>query len=251
MQLIIVDNRSTEATTAAWLRSFEDTSRGRMVIDADIPFNWSILNNLGAEAATGDYLLFLNNDTEALDENSISGLLYATSRNPGNVAGPLLLYPDGSIQHAGLVLGFGGCADHLYRGASPSCTETPFVRPTICRDVSAVTGAAMMLARETFNVLGGFDEAFDVVGSDVDMCIRAAEAGGHVVYEPASRFVHHESQTRNTKPPRHDLQRLRRLLAERGALPDAHYHPNLSLQSRYPLISPTTREHGSPRAMSD
>ncbi len=103
-----------------------------------------------------------------------------------------MLYEDGTIQHAGVVVGLGGWADHLFKGMKPNHTMSPFVSPMVKRNVLAVTGSCMAISRETMNRIGGFDERFMVCGSDVALCIRAHEMGLHNIYDPFVRLYHFE-----------------------------------------------------------
>lgn len=236
-EIVIVDNQSVEPRTHAWLEQEVRRDARMRVVRAAIPFNWSRLNNLGASEARGEVLIFLNNDTEALTPDWMQRLVENAVRPQIGVCGPLLLYPDGTIQHAGVVLGLGGWAGHLYRGAAAVHDQRFFVSPVLRRNVLAVTGACMAMATETFRRLGGFDESFVVCGSDVEICLRAHREGLRNVYVPEARLIHHESKSRKTDDiPDVDF---RRSAEEYGVFRtggDPLYNPNLDPTSLIPEL---------------
>jgi O-antigen biosynthesis protein len=195
-EILIVDNGSVEPTTMRW---FEQMSRDMAIriLPADIPFNWSALNNLAAREARGKVLVFLNNDTEIIDGRWLERLVDVSLRPDVGVCGPLLLYGDMTIQHAGVVVGMGGWADHVFKGLPASHIQNCFASPMMRRNVLAVTGACMVMEKAKFDALGGFDESFIVCGSDVEICLRAFHGGLLNVYVPEAKLVHHESKTRD------------------------------------------------------
>ena len=157
------------------------------------PFNFAAMNNLGARHATGSVLVFINDDVEPLDSGWLTALL-AHANRPGVAAvGARLVYPSGAIQHAGMVTGIMEGAGHLHRNTfgSPYWNWLPFTR-----NVSAVTGACLAIRRQLFEELGGFDESFPVNYNDVDLCLRARQAGYEVIVEPAALLRHYECQSR-------------------------------------------------------
>ncbi len=232
-EVIVVDNGSVEAATQAWLRDAARHYPRLQVISAPGEFNWSRLNNLGMAHAGGDVFVFLNNDIDPMGRHWLDQLADVASRPDVGAAGALLLYPTGAIQHAGVVLGFGGCADHIYRGIKPTENGHLFVPPTVPRNVAAVTGACMAVSRDTVVAIGPFDENYRVAGGDVEICIRALGAGLMNVYLPDVQLVHLESQTRPRKDPAGDVCRLKALIAAQHPA-DPFYNPNLSMVSLYP-----------------
>ncbi len=197
-EILVVDNGSVMPETQEWFARM--TTEGAIrVIDAPVPFNWSHLNNLAAAQCDGQVLVFLNNDTEVLDSEWLQRLCENALRPGVGVVGPLLLYPDGTIQHAGVVVGMGGWADHVFKALEPAHLQVLYVSPVMRRNVLAVTGACMAISRKTFERIGGFDESFIVCGSDVELCLRAYRAGLSNVYLPEARLVHHESKTRDPR----------------------------------------------------
>lgn len=231
-EVIVVDNGSIAPETGRWFDAARERWPSLRVLEAPGPFNWSRLNNLGMREAAGDVFLLLNNDTEALQAGWVERLADVALRHDVGAVGALLLYPDGGIQHAGVVTGFGGCADHIYVGTDPDAGDHMFVPPTVPRNVSAVTGACLAVARSTVEAIGPLDENYRVTGSDVEFCLRALDAGRVNVYLPDVRLIHHESQSRTGRDPEADVERLRALIAKRP--PDPYFNPKLSMVSLYP-----------------
>ena len=226
-ELIVVDNGSVEAAARNYLAALAEG--GARVLSYPAPFNWSAVNNLAARHASGEYLLFLNNDVEALAPGWLDALLAFASRPEIGMVGGLLLYPDGTVQHAGVVLGLTGYAGHVFAGRRPD-EATPFGRPDAIRDCTAVTGACMMVRRRLFDELGGFDERFILCGSDVEICLRARARGLRNVMTPHARLLHHEAKTRGADIPRSDFQRSFAAYEPYLRGGDPYYNPNLSLK---------------------
>jgi O-antigen biosynthesis protein len=157
------------------------------------PFNFAAMNNLGAGQASGDVLVFLNDDVEPLSSAWLAEMLAHAHRREVGVVGARLLYPSGAIQHAGIAIGIMEGAGHLHRNtfAAQYWSWLPFTR-----NVSAVTGACLAIRREVFAELGGFDPCFPVNYNDVDLCLRARQAGYQVILEPAAVLRHDECQSR-------------------------------------------------------
>jgi len=157
------------------------------------PFNFAAMNNLGAKHATGDVLVFMNDDVEPLESEWLTAMLAHANRRDVGAVGAKLVYPSGAIQHAGIVTGIMEGAGHLHRNTfgSPYWNWLPFTR-----NVSAVTGACLAIRKRVFEELGGFDETFPVNYNDVDLCLRARQAGYEVIVEPAALLRHYECQSR-------------------------------------------------------
>lgn len=235
-EIIVIDNGSVEDATLSWMADMAAGPDFR-VVRADVPFNWSALNNIGAREATGDVLVFLNNDTEAMDPDWLARLVEIALRDDVGVCGPLLLYGDGTIQHAGVVVGMGGWADHVFKGEWPVHHQKLFVSPVLRRNVLAVTGACMAIETSKFSELGGFDESFVVCGSDVELCLRAHRSGLLNVYVGEARMVHHESKTRDPRAiPESDFTRSAEAYAPYRTVGDPLYNPNLDVMSTTPLL---------------
>jgi GT2 family glycosyltransferase len=203
------------------------TESGATVVERHEPFNWSRLNNAGAEIASGDLLHFLNDDMEAIDSDWMDDLVRHVQRPEVGVVGSMLLYPDGMIQHAGVFLvGHGGGAAHFLQGLDPD-DDLYLDLQHVTREVSAVTGACLMVARATFEEVGGFDEGLEVSGNDVDFCIRVAATGRRVLWTPRSRLIHHESRSRGSVPYLPDQTRLWDRWEPLLRAGDPYFNPNL------------------------
>jgi GT2 family glycosyltransferase len=190
-ELVLIDNGSQEKATERLLER-EKLQPNVSVLRVDEPFNYARLNNLGARQAKGEHLLLLNNDTEVLEPHWIQALLEHSQRSDVGAVGAKLLYSDGRIQHAGIVLGTGDVADPEHRLADDADPAVNAVR-----ECPAVTAACMMTRRALFEELGGLDEKnLPVAYNDVDYCLRLRERGLRIVYTPFAKLTHHESLSR-------------------------------------------------------
>ena len=195
-EIILLDNNSEEEATKAWLANQSENNPNIRVINADYLFCWSRLNNHGISEANGDVYIFLNNDTEIISNDWMERLTEQAMRNDTGFVGPLLLYGDETIQHAGVVVGIGGWADHIFKGMKPIHIASPYVSPLVMRNVLAVTGSCLTVSKKTIDKIGKFDESFVVCGSDVEICLRAYENGLNNIYDPFVVLYHFESRTR-------------------------------------------------------
>lgn len=248
LDVIVIDNGSDDPSTLDYLEELSEASV--RVLRDDGPFNFAALNNRAVEQATGDLLCFLNNDIEVKQTDWLNILAHQALRNEVGAVGARLLYPSGLIQHAGVVTGIGGAAAHAHRGLSPD-EEGYFHRHSLPQFVSAVTAACMVMKRENFKALGGFDaDRFAVSFNDVDLCLRLRDQGLQILYEPRATLIHHESVSRGLDRDRegaarqtretHALQRRWSIgLASDGEKPksaDPFHHPGLSpLSERFAL----------------
>jgi GT2 family glycosyltransferase len=214
-EIVIIDNGSVQDATLEFLAATR-----HKVVRAPGPFNFSRLNNRAVTHADGDYLLFLNDDTEPCRPDWLRALEEHAQRPEVGAVGAKLLYSNGHIQHAGIAVGIGGLAGHPYRFQANA--------PEGIRNVSAVTGACLMMRRETFEAMGGFDERLPVNSNDVDLCLRLRDSGYLVVYTPHAVLYHHESQTRGARATPDDAWLMtRRWRNVIGA--DPYYSPNANL----------------------
>lgn len=223
-EIVIVDNESKSAEARAYLGQ----SKHR-VLHYDGPFNFSGMNNLAVEQTDSPWLLFLNNDTEVIDPEWLTLMAEHIQRPEIGAVGPKLLYPDDTVQHAGIVIGVGGIADHAFRG-------WPADSPGVCRQLqttrnySAVTGACLLTRRDVFDQVGGFDEEqLPVTFSDVDLCLKISRAGYRIVYTPFVKLYHHESGTRRPAVEPLETRVMQKRWPEVLAR-DPYYNPNLSRQ---------------------
>jgi ADP-heptose:LPS heptosyltransferase/GT2 family glycosyltransferase len=209
------------ATWKAWFRENADT-----VVEIGERFNWSRFNNIGARAARGDVLLFLNDDIEVTDGNWLEGLLEHALRPEVGAVGPQLLYPDGKVQHAGMFLS-GSVGRHAFR-FSPHDQPGPFGLALTQRNVISVTGACLMVRRDNFEALGGFDEEHSVINNDLDYCLRARASGRVVLYTPHVTLIHHEMVSRGEITDIYNAGRFDTAWKDIFLTGDPYFNPNLS-----------------------
>jgi GT2 family glycosyltransferase len=233
IELVIVDNGSNEAEVVELYGSLEREGRA-VIVRFDRPFNFSAACNAGAAAARGDLLLFLNNDVEVIQPDWLDELVRWAGRPDVGIVGAKLLYPDRTIQHAGIVFGL-GFVNHIFSKA-PEGTSGVFGSSECYRNYLAVTGACQMLRKDVFRQLGGYDERFRLSASDVVLCLEAWKAGYRVVYTPYARLVHHESYTRKRADSPHDMELLARYLQAAGFVEDPYLHPELDPKFLVPAV---------------
>jgi len=208
------------------------------VIPAPGPFNYPRLINLGASHARGELLMTLNNDIEAFEPDWLNEMVSQVSRPGVGLVGCLLLYPDRSVQHAGVIVGLSGVAGHMYADAAPD--DPGYAgRIYVTQDLSAVTGACQLMRRSLFEQLGGLDERHLAVAyNDIDFCLRVREAGLRVIYTPHARLLHRHSASRGSDVR---VERLASFTWEREYMrsrwahvmfDDPFFNPNLSLSGK-------------------
>jgi GT2 family glycosyltransferase len=196
IEIVIVDNGSTDKAVLAFYASLD-----RSIFTVDVvsePFNFARMCNRGAALSKGDAILFLNNDVEVEDADWLAEMVECLSFDSTGIVGAKLVYPNGRVQHNGVIVGLGGAAGHWYIEAGadePGPMGRLFVRQTL----SAVTGACMLVTRRCFEAVKGFDEErFAVAYNDIDLCLRARAVGFRTVWTPFARLIHHESLTRGS-----------------------------------------------------
>ena len=210
-EVLILDNGSSDPRTLSWMEQAQADRPRLRVLSAPGEFNWSRLNNRGMAHASGDVYVLLNNDTVPRSREWLARLADVALRPDVGAVGALLLYEDGRIQHAGMVV-HGGRSEHLYREMIPGTVDRPFVPPSLPRNVVAVTGACMAVSRRAMQAVGRFDEGFAVIGNDVEWCVRAMARGYLNVYLPDVVLLHLEMQTRRRRDPAPEAARLAALL---------------------------------------
>ena len=237
-EYIIVENNSEQEETFAYYKKLEAENPRVKVVYWDGNFNFSAINNFGIRHAKGEYLLLLNNDTEIINPDCLEELLgYCTREDVGAVRARLY-YEDDTIQHAGVVIGFGGIAGHCFvqqkRGVTGYCHRI------ICaQDYSAVTAACMMVKRSAYEAAGGLSEELEVAFNDIDFCLKLGRAGYLVVYNPYAELYHYESKSRGLEDTPEKVARFNREIKtfeERWPEilrdGDPYYNPNLTLDSQ-------------------
>lgn len=236
-EFVIVENNSTKQETFDYYKQLESEHENVHVVYYEGEFNFSKINNFGAAAAKGEYLLLLNNDTEMIDGNCISEMLGYCMREDVGIVGAKLLYEDDTIQHAGVVVGFGGTAGHAFIGKSRY--DTGYFGRLICaQDYSAVTAACLMTKRSVYETVGGMTEELAVAFNDIDYCLKVRKTGKLVVYDPYAELYHYESKSRGYEDSPEKVERFNgevetllscwREFIEGG---DPYYNRNLTLDN--------------------
>ena len=237
LEFIVVENNSTLDKT--W-KYYEDIQKEipnvRVVRYEEQGFNFSRINNFGVRYATGRYLLFMNNDVEMINPDSVKEMLGYCQRDDVGITGCKLLYEDDSIQHAGVVIGFGGIAGHTFIGLY-DYQKSYFHRAVTAQDYSAVTAACLMTKRDVFDRAGGFTEELAIAFNDIDFCLKVRRLDKLVVYNPYAAFHHYESKSRGLEDTpekvdrfNHEVAKFMKRWPEILKNGDPYYNPNLTLR---------------------
>lgn len=236
LEFVIIENNSKDRETFAYYEAIQKEFPQVRVVTWQREFNYSAINNFGASQARGEYLLFLNNDTELIEPRLFEEMLGFCQREDVGAVGARLLYQDDTIQHAGVVVGFGGIAGHTFIGLHQA-ENSYFHRAMCAQDYSAVTAACMMTKAEVFGKVGGFTEELAVAFNDIDYCMKVRAQGLLVVYAPYALMYHYESKSRGLEDTPEKVARFNREIGifarrwpdilEKG---DPYYNPNLTLR---------------------
>ncbi len=240
-ELLIVDNNSETPEALAWLAGVEELGDSKVrILRYPHPFNYSVINNMAAREARGEYLVLLNNDTAIISEHWLDELLNHALRPEVGIVGAKLLYPDGKIQHAGVVLGLRGPADHPFIGEAMDAPGY-MQRLQVDQNYSAVTAACLMIRKSIYAAVGGLDEErFKVSYNDVDLCLKVREAGHLIVWTPHAVVMHEGSVSQKRIDPQAAEAKRKRFIGEQDAMyekwlpalaSDPAYNRNLSLNS--------------------
>ncbi len=233
-EVVLLDNGSRDPRALASFAAWQRREPRVRVVRHDVPFNYSEINNYAAAQATGEYLLFLNNDTEVITPDWLTLMMEWAQRPAIGAVGAKLLYEDDTIQHAGVVVAIGGVAGHGHKYFSRDAVGYYNSLTTVC-NYSAVTAACLMIRREAFDAVNGFDEKLAVAFNDVDFCLRLRRAGYRNVCLPHVELYHYESKSRGLDDtPEKQSRSIREqlLMQERwrtASLADPCYSPHLSL----------------------
>ena len=236
IEYIIVENNSEKEETFEYYKKIEkENSKVKVVYWKEKGFNYPSINNLGVKSSKGDYLLFLNNDTEIRNADCIEELVSQCQRKEVGAVGARLYYEDGTIQHAGVIVGVGGVAGHAFLGYDHDASGY-FGRIKLLQDYSAVTAACIMVKRKVYEEVKGFDEEYAVAFNDVDLCLKIRRAGYLIVYDPYVELNHYESKSRGYEDTEEKIRRFNSEIAlfqkrwktflKAG---DPYYNPNLTL----------------------
>jgi len=233
-EILIIENNSNEASTFEYYKNIKNDKV--RVVEYYGGFNYSKINNFGRSYANSEYLLFLNNDIEIITPDWISEMLMYAQREDIGAVGAKLYYPDDTVQHAGVILGLGGVAGHSHKTFA---RDNPgyMHRLRLVQNMSAVTAACMMMRRDVFDEVGGFDEMLAVAFNDVDLCMRIRESGYLIVFTPFAELYHYESISRGYEDTQNKIARFANeinMFKERWAdelrLGDPYYNPNLTIK---------------------
>lgn len=205
IEILIVENNSCDPETFVLYEKLEQEPDIK-VIRWEKPFNYAAVNNYATAQAQGEFLLFLNNDIEFRTPNALMEMLGLCQREGTGAVGIKLYYPDGTIQHAGVVIGYGGIAGHAFLGCDGD-SHGYMNRIDCVQNYSAVTAACMMVDRQAYDACGGFDERFEIAFNDIDFCLKIKEYGYDIVYTPYAQAWHYESKSRGAEDTYRKMKR--------------------------------------------
>lgn len=240
-EIVVLDNGSRDPATLDYLASLSVRPSITVVRD-DSPFNYSRLNNTAARHTCGQVLCLLNDDIEVLTPGWLEEMVSFVVQPDIGAVGARLWYPNRTLQHGGVIIGAGGVAGHAHLRFAKGDAGY-FGRAVLQQELSAVTGACLVVRREVFDEIGGLDEQLAVAFNDVDLCLRIRAAGYRIVWTPFAELIHHESASRGNEDNPEKLARFQReirFMQDRwGATleTDPYYNPNLSMRSgNYTLL---------------
>ena len=257
LEFVVVENNSVKAETFAYYEKIQKEFENVRVVKWEREFNYAAINNFGAGFAKGEYLLLLNNDTEIIEPDCIQEMLGFCQRENVGIVGARLLYGDDTIQHAGVVIGFGGIAGHTFIGLHKA--ENSYFHRAVCaQDYSAVTAACLMTKKTVFDAVGGLSEELAVAFNDIDYCMKVRQLGKLVVYAPYATLYHYESKSRGLEDTPEKIERFNREVAifikkwpEIIKNGDPYYNPNLTLRkSNFALRDLLKEKIGEPYDLS-
>ena len=205
LEFIVVENNSTEEKTWEYYKKIEKEYSQVKVVYYDGIFNYAKINNFGVKHARGEYYLFMNNDVELIEPDSLKEMMGYGQRNDVGAVGCRLLYEDNTLQHAGVIVGEIGVAEHIFKKQIEGMTY--HARAMLTQDMSAVTAAVMLVKKEVFEKVEGFDERFAVAFNDIDICMKIREDKKLIVYAPYACFHHYESKSRGAEDTPEKIER--------------------------------------------
>lgn len=227
-EVILIDNGSTDEKVKAFYQDLEKEGRVR-ILHRNIPFNFSKLINFGVRNSKGEVLCLLNNDTEVTDPDWLKEMVRHAVRKEVGIVGAKLLYTNGVVQHGGVVMGIWNGTDHAFKGVH-SKSEGYMRRLITTHNYLAVTAACMVLRREVFEEVGGFDERLAVNFNDVDFCLKVYEKGYRIIWTPYAELIHSESHTRGDNPSLAEKEmKIFKKKWKKYIDKDPFYNPNLTI----------------------
>lgn len=194
-EIIVIENNSEEKETFNYYKQIDGKNNVKVIYFPEKKFNYSKIINFGVENSTGDYIVQLNNDTELITPNWLEEMLMFAQREDVGAVGAELFYPDKTIQHAGIIIGIGGVAGHVFKNL-PKGIHGYFSKDAMIQNLSAVTAACIMTPKSIYEKVGYMDEKFKVAFNDVDFCLKIREKGKLIIYNPYIQFWHYESKSR-------------------------------------------------------
>lgn len=234
-EIIIVENSSVEKETFLYYQYLLETFDNIRILYWENEFNYSAINNYAVKKAKGSYILLLNNDVEFISENALGEMVGICARRDVGAVGAKLYYPDGTIQHAGIIIGYGGIAGHAFLNF-PENMSGYMGRINCAQNYSAVTAACMLVKKTIYEAVGGLDAAYKIAFNDVDFCLKVINIGARIVYTPYVEAYHYESKTRG---PENSYTKMKRFNQEVDLFRsrwgnfiyngDPAYNPNLTL----------------------
>jgi len=234
-EILIVDNASKEKETFEYYKKLTQKHKNIRVLNYNKPFNFSAICNYGVKNARGELILLLNNDTEVINSDWLTEMVRHAVRPEIGCVGAKLYYPDGTIQHAGVIIGLGGVAGHSHKHY-PKDHPGYMKRLMIVQNVSAVTAACLMVKKKIYEEVGGLDEEnLKVAFNDVDFCLKVREAGYRNLWTPYAELYHYESKSRGSEDTPEKVERFRKEIEYmkkkwgKKLLRDPYYNPNLTL----------------------
>lgn len=240
-EFIIIENNSVLPETFAYYEKIEKEHDNVKVVYWEAGFNYSAINNFGFKFAKGDYIMLLNNDVELITPDIFQSMLGFCMRPEVGIVGAKLLYNDHTVQHAGVLVGAGGLADHVFKGIHED--DPGYMgRAISSQDVSAVTAACLMIKKSVYEEVGGLEEEFQVAFNDVDFCLKVRKAGYLIVYDADVKLFHYESKSRGMEDTTERFIRFGNemmLLNSKWDIlltfVDPYYNPNLSYLEYYKI----------------
>ena len=240
-EFIIIENNSVLPETFAYYEKIEKEHDNVKVVYWEAGFNYSAINNFGFKFAKGDYIMLLNNDVELITPDIFQSMLGFCMRPEVGIVGAKLLYNDHTVQHAGVLVGAGGLADHVFKGLHED--DPGYMgRAISSQDVSAVTAACLMVKKSVYEEVGGLEEEFQVAFNDVDFCLKVRKAGYLIVYDADVKLFHYESKSRGMEDTTERFIRFGNemmLLNSKwdilSTFVDPYYNPNLSYLEYYKI----------------
>ena len=240
-EFIIIENNSVLPETFAYYEKIEKEHDNVKVVYWEAGFNYSAINNFGFKFAKGDYIMLLNNDVELITPDIFQSMLGFCMRPEVGIVGAKLLYNDHTVQHAGVLVGAGGLADHVFKGIHED--DPGYMgRAISSQDVSAVTAACLLVKRSVYEEVGGLEDEFQVAFNDVDFCLKVRKAGYLIVYDADVKLFHYESKSRGVEDTTERFIRFGNemmLLNSKwdilSTFVDPYYNPNLSYLEYYKI----------------